>query len=85
MVLTQEELKDWNMDTLKNYLTERGVTLSGGGSRKADLIRKVLAADLLQLPTLPSQEEKSKEIARRRLLNPIPTGPFKGSSVPGGG
>ena len=68
MVLTQEELKDWNMDTLKNYLTERGVTLSGGGSRKADLIRKVLAADLLQLPTLPSQEEKSKEIARRRLL-----------------
>ena len=64
MVLTQEELKDWNMNTLKNYLTERGVTLSGGGSRKADLIRKVLAADLLQLPTLPSQEE----IARRRLL-----------------
>ena len=63
MVLTQEELKDWNMDTLKNYLTS-----SGGGSRGADLIRKVLAADLLELRTLPSQKEKSKEIARRRLL-----------------
>ena len=50
------------MDILKNYLTERG------GSIKADLIRKVLAADLLQLHTLPSQEEKNKEIARRRVL-----------------
>ena len=39
------------MDTIKNYLTERGVTLRGGGSRKDDLIRKVLAADLLQLAT----------------------------------
>ena len=68
MVLTQDDLKDWNMNTLTNYLTERGVTLSGGGSRKADLIRKGLASDLLPLRTLPSQEGKSKEIARRRLL-----------------
>ena len=50
MVLTQEELDHWNMDMLKNYLNERGISLSGGGSKKADLIRKVLAADLLQLP-----------------------------------
>ena len=63
MVLTEEVLQDWNVDVLKSYLTKRGVTVSGGGSRKADLIRKVLAADLLQLPTLPSQDEKSKEIA----------------------
>ena len=42
--------------------------MSGGGSKKADLIRKVLAADLLQLPTLPSQEGKRKEIEDRRLL-----------------
>ena len=61
MVLTQEELKDWNMDTLKNYLTERGVTLSDGGSRKTGLIRKVLASDLIQLPTSPSQEEKIRK------------------------
>ena len=39
--------------------------MSGGGSRKADLIRKVLAADLLQLPTLPSLEAKIKEISDR--------------------
>ena len=45
MVLTHEELQDRNMEALNNYLTERGVTSSGGGSRKADLIRKVLAAD----------------------------------------
>ena len=46
MVLTQEELDHWNMDMLKNYLNERGISLSGGGSKKVDLIRKVLAADL---------------------------------------
>ena len=46
--------------TPKKDLTERGVTLSGGGSRKADLIQKVLADNLLQLPTLPSQEEKKE-------------------------
>ena len=34
------------MDMLKNYLNERGISLSGGGSKKADLFRKVLAADL---------------------------------------
>ena len=54
MVLTQEELKDCNIDTLKNYLTEREVTLRGGGSIEADLIRKTLFSDFLQLPTLPS-------------------------------
>ena len=48
MVLTQEELDHWNMDMLKNCLNERGISLSGGGSKKADLIRKVLAADLLK-------------------------------------
>ena len=66
MVLTEEELVSWTVDMLKDYLTKRGVTVSGGGSRKADLIRKVLAADLLQLPTLPSVETKIKEISDRR-------------------
>ena len=40
----------------------------GGGGRKADLIRKVLAADLLQLPILPSMEAKEKEITDHRLV-----------------
>ena len=39
MALTQERLQDWNMDTLKNYLTEGGARLSDGGSRNAHLIR----------------------------------------------
>ena len=46
MTFTEEELLVWTVDKLKNYLTTRGVTVSGGGGRKADLIRKVLAADL---------------------------------------
>ena len=62
MALTQEELHNWNMHTLTNYLTEREVTLSDGGSIRADLIQYVLAADLLQLPTLSSQEENIRNI-----------------------
>ena len=56
------------MDKLKNYLTARWVTVSGGGGRKADLIRKVLVADLIQLPTLSSMESKEKEITNRRFV-----------------
>ena len=67
MTFTEEELLVWTVDKLNNYLTTRGVTVSGGG-RKADLIRKVLAADLLQLPILPSMEAKEKEITDRRLV-----------------
>ena len=47
------------MVTLKNYFTLRGIILSGEGSRNADIIRKVFAADLLDYQTLPSQEEKN--------------------------
>ena len=42
MTFTEEELLVWTVDKLKNYLTTRGVTVSGGGGRKADLIRKFL-------------------------------------------
>ena len=55
--------------------------MSGGGGRKADLIRKVPAADFLQhglleyssspwlqLPILPSMEAKEKEITDSRLV-----------------
>ena len=67
MALTQKELEAWTVDLLKNYLVERGVTVSGGGSRKADLIKKVIAAELLELAILPSIEKKSEEIADRRV------------------
>ena len=68
MTFTEGELPTWTMDKLKNYLTTRGVTASGGGGRKADLIRNVFTADLLQLPTLSSMEAKDKEITDRRLV-----------------
>ena len=68
MTFTEEELLAWTVDKLKNYLTTRGVTVSGGGGRKADLIRKDVAADLLQLPILQSMEAKEKEITDRRLV-----------------
>ena len=61
------ELLARTVDKLKN-LTTRGVTVSDRGGRKADLIRKVIAADLLQLTTLPSMEAKDKEITDRRLV-----------------
>ena len=52
-------IQDWHMDTLKNCLTENDLcSLRGGESIKAVLIRKLLAADLLQLPVLPSHHEE---------------------------
>lgn len=42
MVFTEKELIKWNGEALKEYLSSRGISLSGGGSRKADLIKKVL-------------------------------------------
>ena len=68
MPFTEEELLAWTVEKLMNYFTTRGVTVSSGGGRKADLIRNVLAADLLQLPTLPSMETKDKEITDRSLV-----------------
>ena len=59
MTFTEEELLAWTVIKLKNYLTTRGVTVNGGGGRKADL---------LQLPNLPSMEAKEKEITDRRLV-----------------
>ena len=61
MVLTSEELQKWNIDSLKKYLMDGGVPLSGG-SRKADLIRKCILTDELQLPILPSVIVRSTEI-----------------------
>ena len=66
MVLTSEELQKWNIDSLKKCLMDRGVPLSGG-SRKADLIRKCILADELQLPILPFVIVRSTEITDRRF------------------
>ena len=34
MVLTSEELQKWNIDSLKKYLMDKGVPLSGGSTIK---------------------------------------------------
>ena len=65
MPLYEKDVQGWAVDSLRNYLTTRGVKVAGE-DRKADLIRKVLAASLLNLPEAPSVDEKCEEISQRR-------------------
>ena len=67
MFLTTEDLNKWNVEDLKKYLTARGVPLSSGSCRKAQLIEKVLYAEKLELPILPTNENRQKEIESTRL------------------
>ena len=64
MVLTVEELSKWKVETLRSYLKERGVSLSGSNG-KADLIEKVVYAEKLGLRVLPTQTERSSEISAK--------------------
>jgi hypothetical protein len=65
MPLNEKDVQDWTVDSLRNYLTIRGVKVAGEHG-KANLIRKVLAASLLNLPEAPSADEKCEEISQRR-------------------
>lgn len=65
MVFSEEELNSWLVEDLRKYLVARGVPLRGG-VRKADLIKKVLAAELLGLSVSSSLEDKQEEVNRRR-------------------
>ena len=65
MPFNEKDVQGWTVDYLRNYLTSRGVKVAGK-DRKADLIRKVLAASLLNLPEAPSVEVKFEEISQRR-------------------
>ena len=60
MPFNEKDVQGWTVDSLRNYLTSRGVKVAGE-DRKADLIRKVLAASLLNLPEAPSADEKFEE------------------------
>ena len=40
----------WTVESLKSYLMNRGVPVSGKGNRKCQLIQNVLAAHLSNLP-----------------------------------
>ena len=54
MVFTEEELRVWKVEDLKKYLSDRGVPLNTKNCRKPQLIEKVIFAEKLELPTLPS-------------------------------
>ena len=62
MVFTETELKDWKVEDLRKFLTERGVPLNASCCRKAQLIEKVVFAQKLELPVLPSNEQRITEI-----------------------
>ena len=60
MPLIEDDVQSWTVESLKSYLINRGVPVSGKGNRKCQLIQKVLAADLLNLPEKPSSEERNE-------------------------
>ena len=62
MVFTETELKDWKVEDLRKFLTERGVPLNAGCCRKVQLIEKVVFAQKLKLPVLSSNKQRITEI-----------------------
>ena len=56
----------YNVGWLKSYLNNQGVPVSGKGSRKCQLIQKILAAGLLNMPEKPSVEGRNDKILQRR-------------------
>ena len=67
MVYTEEELNEWKVEDLRKFLSDRGVPLSAGSCRKAQLIQKVVYAEILELPVLPSKMERVTEISKSRV------------------
>ena len=65
MALTAENLEKWTVESLKMFLLNRGVPLTGV-IRKADLVTKCMLTDQLQLPVLSIVPEKVEEIQTRR-------------------
>ena len=65
MALTAENLEKWTVESLKIFLLNRGVPLTGG-IRKADVVTKCILTDQLKLPVLSTVPEKVEEIQTRR-------------------
>ena len=63
---TREELKTWTVPQLSRYLKDRGVAVGADGGRKDQLVEKVFYASLLALEVLPSENQLSDDIAKRR-------------------
>ena len=62
MAFTEEELRIWRVEDLKKYLSNRGVPLNTKNCRKQQLIEKVIFAEKLELPTLPSQAVRNLKL-----------------------
>ena len=65
MALTAENLEKWTVESLKMFLLNRGVPLTGV-IHKADLVTKCMLTDQLQLPVISTVTEKVEEIQTRR-------------------
>ena len=64
MVYTEEELNEWKVADLRTFLSQ--VPLSAGNYRKSQLILKVIYAEIIELPVLPSNREPITEISQSR-------------------
>ena len=61
MYFKDEDLQKWKVESLREYLLQRGFPI-GNNTRKANLTEKVIFAQKLDLPNQRSQEEREKEI-----------------------
>ena len=66
MVLTEKDLQSWRIGDLRKYLSDRGVPVNTRSNRKEQLIEKIILAQKLELPTLPSQADRISEIDANR-------------------
>ena len=66
MAYTEEELNEWMVEDLRKFLSDKGMPLSAGSCRKAQLIQKVIYAVVLELPVFPSNREHITEISESR-------------------
>ena len=71
MVFTDEELSKWKVENLKSFLLARGIPLGSGSCRKTQLIEKVILAEKLDLPVLPSFDIRQKEIISTTRLKKL--------------
>ncbi|XP_047132467.1 uncharacterized protein LOC124811194 [Hydra vulgaris] len=62
MVFISADLSKWKKYELKTYLLLRGVPLCSGSARKALLIKKVIMPEALNLPLLPTTDNRINEI-----------------------
>ena len=66
MVLTEKDLQSWTIGDLRKYVSDRGVPVNMRSNRKQQLIERIILAQKLELPTLPSHADRISEIGANR-------------------